>query len=295
MYPPAFAYARAHSWAEALELMGRHGPEARPLAGGQSLIPLLKLRLTTPAVLVDLGRIREGPKVGRRAGAVVVSALTRHCEAEADPILREAFPFLAREVAPRIGDPQVRHLGTVGGSLAEADPAGDWAPALIALGAEAVCARVGSRRAVPLRDFFIGPYWTALEPDELITEVGIPAPGPGPRAGVYLKAERRAGTFSTASVAVYAELGPDGRIVRAGVGLGGLAPTPRAAEPVERLLLGARPEPGLAAEAVGLLDPVTEPPSDNRGPAEYKRALGRVLLGRALRTVLSRLAEEGKP
>lgn len=287
MYPARFDYIRAEHWEHALEVLAQHGVEARPLAGGQSLVPLLKLRLAQPRLVVDIGHLPRGAVVADGSG-IRIPALTRHADAEREPVLGLATS-LVEDAASHIGDPQIRHMGTVGGALAEADPSGDWSAALIALRAEVVCQSVRGARTIPLRAFFQGPYSTALAPDELIAEVRIPPrPTAGRTGGAYLKVEWRAGSFAVAGVAVELVLDEERRCRDIGIGLAALGPRPAADEVVEALLRGRPLTDDAVADACALLGRRLEPYSDTRASAEYRRALGPVVFERTLRNAAQR-------
>src|ERR1700737_4756239 len=173
MFPAAFDYRAPTSLGEVLDLLGQHGDEAKVMAGGQSLIPLLKLRLASPALVVDIGRLPSFVGVSRDPGMLRIRARTRHADIEWDPSLREVCPLLT-EAAPQISDPLVRNLGTVGGSLCHADPSGDWGSVMLALDAELVARSSKGERTIPAVSFFDGPFTTTLRPDELLTEIRIP-------------------------------------------------------------------------------------------------------------------------
>ncbi len=287
MYPAPFEYIRAESWEHALDVLAQHGAEARPLAGGQSLVPLMKLRLAQPRLVVDIGHLACGAAQTDEAG-LRVPALIRHAAAEREPLLGLATNLLW-DAACQIGDPQIRHMGTVGGALAEADPSGDWSAAFIALRAEVVCRSRRGERTIPLRAFFQGPYATALAPDELIAEVRIPhRPKGGRSGGAYLKVEWRAGSFAVAGVAVELVLDDERRCRDIGIGLAALGPCPAADEAVEAVLRGRPITDDAVAEARTLLGRRLEPYSDTRASAEYRRALGPVVFERALRIAAQR-------
>src|SRR5919199_1421027 len=191
MYPNVFDYFRPESLAEAVELLSQYGEDARPLAGGQSLIPLMKLRVANPTVLVDLNRLPGLDYVERRNGTLALGALARHADVEAAAAVRAALPIML-DAARVVGDAQVRNLGTVAGALAEADPGGDWGPVLLALNGEVQCQGPRGERTIAAADLFADYFTTTLEPTELITEIRVPAP-PANSGGAYLKLGRRAG------------------------------------------------------------------------------------------------------
>ncbi|MCC7103969.1 MAG: xanthine dehydrogenase family protein subunit M [Chloroflexi bacterium] len=286
MYPNAFDYVRPESFAHALELMARHGEEARPLAGGQSLIPLMKLRLASPAVLVDLNALPDLSYFRRQNGHLAFGPLTRHVEVEGSETVGSATPLIADAIG-KVGDVQVRNLGTIAGALAEADPAGDWGPVVLALGGEIQCESVEGTRVLDADAFFLDFYTTSLRPDELISEVRLRTPPPGSGA-CYLKMERRAGDFAVVSAAVQVSLDEDGVCREIGIGLSGIAPTPVKATAAEACLRGQRLNGELVAEAVRLIDGAIDPWSDARAPEEYKREMAGVYFRRALKRACER-------
>jgi aerobic carbon-monoxide dehydrogenase medium subunit len=278
MLPPPFDYAAPRSLDEVLDLLAEHGDEAKVLAGGQSLIPLLKLRLGEPALLVDINRLDGLGQVAEDDGQLRVGALVRHRDAERSALLRERYPTMAA-AAPQVSDPLVRNLGTVGGSLAHADPAGDWGAVMLAMGAELVASSRAGSRTIAARDFFDGPFMTALRPDELLVEVRVPA---RPRTGgAYLKLERKVGDFATAAVAVRVTM-ENGRIGDAGIGLTAVGPNNLEATDAQALLAGADPSDEAFREAADLAASAAAPSSDIRGTADYKRNVVRVFTERGL-------------
>jgi carbon-monoxide dehydrogenase medium subunit len=284
MYPPKFDYVAPRSLDEALEVLAEHGSDAKLLAGGQSLIPLLKLRFAAPAVLVDLNRLTGLDGFRESATHLHVGALTRHADAERSPLLAARYPLMAA-AAPVISDPLVRNMGTVGGSLAHADPAGDWGAVMLAADAEVVARSRDGERTIAVRDFFRGLLETALEPTEILTEVRVPRPR-GRSGGAYLKLERKVGDFATVGVAVQLEL-DDGRIGRAGIGLTAVGAVNVRAAAAEEHLAGAEPTAEAFAEAARLAAAAAEPTSDVRGSAEYKRDVVRVYVERGLERALA--------
>src|SRR5919202_1475355 len=220
MYPNVFDYFRPESLAEAVALLGQHGEDARPLAGGQSLIPLMKLRVANPAVLVDLNRLPGLGYVERRNGTLALGALARHVDVRAAPEVQADLPIML-DATRVVGDAQVRNLGTVAGALAEADPGGDWGPVLLALNGAVHCRGPQGDRVIPAADLFVDYFTTALAPDELITEVCLPVPAAG-GGGAYLKLERRAGDFAVVGVGVQLTLGADRTCQEIGIGLAGV-------------------------------------------------------------------------
>jgi carbon-monoxide dehydrogenase medium subunit len=279
-FPSRFEYFAPDTFEEALELLGRFGDEGKVLAGGQSLIPLLKLRFASPAALVDVNRLPDLDLIADDGGALRIGALVRHKACERSELLRTRFPLLS-DAARQVSDPIVRNLGTVCGSLAHADPQGDWGSALIAAGAEVVARGPGGDRTIPLSEFFHGPFTSSLEPTEILREVRVPDPGPR-SGGAYLKLERKVGDFATAAVGVQVSF-DDGRVRRAGIALTGVGPTNIRAVEAEEALAGAALDDDAIRGAAELAAKAAQPQSDVRGSAEYKRHVVRVFTERALR------------
>ncbi|HEV7760479.1 MAG TPA: xanthine dehydrogenase family protein subunit M [Acidimicrobiales bacterium] len=278
MIPVGFDYVRAGSADEAVALLGEHGDDAKLLAGGHSLLPLMKLRLATPSVLVDIGPIGDLAYVRRTDGHVHIGALARHHDLGTSHLLRQHVPLLA-EVAGQIGDPAVRHRGTIGGSIAHGDPASDLPAALLALRATLVARGPGGQREVPVDEFFTGFLETALAPDELLTEIRVPVV-PAGSGWSFQKFNRRAQDWAIVAVAAVVSAGAghgDGP-PEAGVGLANMGATPLRAEGVESALHdGASP-----SDAAALADQGTEPPDDLNASPDFRRQLSRVLARRAL-------------
>jgi carbon-monoxide dehydrogenase medium subunit len=279
MLPPPFDYVAPRSLDEVLDLLAEHGDEAKVLAGGQSLIPVLKLRMGAPAMLVDINRLGGLGELAEDDGWLRVGALVRHRDAERSALLRERYPTMAA-AAPQVSDPLVRNLGTVCGSLAHADPAGDWGAVMLAVGGELVTRSREGSRTIAARDFFDGPFTTTMRPDELLVEARVP---PRPRTGgAYLKLERKVGDFATAAVAVRVTM-DNGRIGDAGIGLTAVGPNNLEATEAEAVLAGAEPTDEVFREAAELAARAASPSADTRGSAEYKRNVIRVFTERGLR------------
>jgi carbon-monoxide dehydrogenase medium subunit len=291
MIPAAFEYHAPVSIAEATELLATLGDDAKVLSGGQSLIPLMKLRLATPTHLVDINGIRELAYVREVDGFLRIGALTRESDLEESEVVRTRYPLLF-DTCRVIADPLVRNLATVGGNLAHGDPANDHPAAMLALGAEVVAVGARGERRIPVSSFFTGPFATALAPDEILVEIRVPSPGPR-SGGAYLKLERKVGDFATAAVAAQLTLGADGTCERAGIGLTNVGATPIKAESVEAALSGKRLDDGTIKRASELAAQVAQPSEDLRGSVEYKKDLVRVLAARALRKAAER-ASAGK-
>jgi carbon-monoxide dehydrogenase medium subunit len=276
MYPAAFEYLKPNSISEAIALLRRHGEDAKLLAGGQSLVPMMKLRIARPKVLIDIHRISDLDYIREEAGQIRCGAMTRHVQLEESELIQSKIPMLG-EAAAAIGDAQVRNRGTLGGGLVEADPAGDYGAVVLALNAEMKCVSPRGERVIPAADFFTFAYTTALASDELLTEILFPIPSRD-NAGVYLKLERVAGDFAIAGAAVQMALDGNGACRAIGVGVTGAATVPQKAIAVESLLQGKKITPELIDEAGRLIQEGAEPIEDTRGSAAYKKkALGAIL------------------
>ncbi len=282
MLPSRFEYHRAASLDEALELLERYGDDAKVLAGGQSLIPVMKLRLATPGHIVDIGKLGLN-EVVESDGRLRVGALTRHKDLERSDLLKARYPVMAA-AAPLISDPIVRNLGTIGGSLCHADPAGDWGSVMLALGASVVLRSPRGERELPASEFLVDTFTTAIEPDEILTEVRVPQPGPA-SGGTYLKLERKVGDFATVGAAVHLSLS-NGTIERAGIGLTAVGSRNIQATDAEAGLAGAEPTEAAFAEAARLAAEASSPVSDVRGSADYKRHVVDVYVRRGLARAL---------
>ncbi len=287
MYPARFEYFAPTNVDEALELLARYDDgDAKVLAGGMSLIPVMKLRITAPAALVDINRIDGLDTLAEEGGKLRIGALVRHKTCERSDLLKEKYGALG-DAAPLISDPVVRNLGTVAGSLAHADPQGDWGSVMLAVRAEIVTQSADGERTIPIDDFFHGPFMTALQPNELITEVRVPTAARS--AGTYLKLERKVGDFATAGVAVHVAMS-NGTVEQAGIALTGVGPTNlRAAEAEEALTAQALGDDAID-EAARLAAAAAEPQSDLRGSEEYKRNVVRIFTARALRKAKAAIA-----
>jgi aerobic carbon-monoxide dehydrogenase medium subunit len=281
MYPGRFEYEAPAALDEALATLDRYGDEAKVLAGGQSLIPLMKLRFASPRILVDINRLPGLGGLAEEEGELRIGALVRHKDCERSSLLRGRWGVLG-DAAPQISDPIVRNLGTVAGSLAHADPQGDWGSALMAAGARVVAMSAAGRREIALDDFLQGPFTTTLEPNEIITEVRVPDPGTR-AAGTYLKLERRVGDFATVGVAVHVSFA-NGSVSRAGIALTAVGPRNLRATAAEEALAGAELDDEAIREAARLAAEAADPRDDVRGSADYKRNVVRVFVERGLRT-----------
>jgi carbon-monoxide dehydrogenase medium subunit len=277
MYPARFRYEAPRSLDEALDLLRTYGDEAKILAGGQSLIPMVKLRFAAPELLIDINNL-PGLGYHRADDGLRVGALCRHVDLEFSTGLGQ-WPVMA-SAAPLIADPIVRNRGTLVGSLCHADPQGDWASVLLALGAEVVAVSAAGRRTIPMAEFVTGPFQTALLPGEIAVEARIPAPTGTPH-GRYLKLERRVGDFATVGVAVALETS-GGTVTRAGIALTGVGANNITATEAASVLVGSTLAPDVVEEAARLAAEVAKPRTDHRGSAAYKRHVVRTFVTRAL-------------
>jgi carbon-monoxide dehydrogenase medium subunit len=279
MLPARFDYLAPTSLDEALSILAERGEDAKVLAGGQSLIPLMKLRLAQPAVLVDLGRVPGLDGLEEDGDALRIGAMRTTASLADDDLLRARYPVMAT-AAPLISDPIIRNLGTIGGSLAHADPAGDWGSVMLALGAEVVARRASGERTIPVGDLFLGTFTTSLEPDELITEIRVPR-APDRSGGTYLKLERKVGDYATVAAAVQVEMS-NGHVGRAGISLTAVGATNLRCEAAEAALAGGEPTAEALEEAARLAAEAADPWDDIRGSAAYKRQVARVFVRRGL-------------
>ena len=285
MIPSRFQYHAPTSLDAALSLLSDYGPDARVLAGGQSLIPMMKLQLAAPAHLVDLNRIDALGGIREDGGELHIGALTREADLDASDLVRSGYPII-HDTTSVIADPLVRNMGTVGGNLAHGDPANDHPATMLALGASAVATGPAGERVIPVSEFFVGPLTTALNEGEILTAIRVPKPVAG-SGNAYLKLERKVGDYATAGVAVALTLA-DGVCQRAGIGLTNAGLTPVKATAAEEFLVGKRPDDETIREAARLAATQAQPMADLRGSEEYKRDMVRVLTGRAIRLALER-------
>jgi carbon-monoxide dehydrogenase medium subunit len=289
MIPGRFEYHAPTDLADAIALLERHGEDAKLLAGGQSLIPLMRFRLAEPAHLVDIGRIQGLAYVSEDDGQLRIGAMTREADLGRSPLVSEHYPILV-ETAAVIADPLVRNLATVGGNLAHADPANDHPATMLALGAEVVAQSSEGRRSIPIDDFFEDTFTTALRPHEILVDIRVPAPRPR-TGGAYLKLERKVGDFAIAGVAVCVTRTEAGAIESARIGLTNVGPTPLRARQAEASLVGKEPSDEAIRAAATIAAGECDPVDDGRGPADYKRAMVRTLTMRALRRSVERAGQ----
>jgi len=283
MLPAAFEYHRPETLDEALSLQSAHADDGKVLAGGQSLIPLMKLRFAAPEHLIDINRIAGLDGLQEADGQLRIGAMTRHATLEHSDLLKQRYPVMS-QAAPMISDPIVRNLGTIGGSLAHADPAGDWGSVMLALGATVLARSSNGEREIPIGEFLQDTFTTSLEPDEILTEIRVPHPG-ARSGGAYLKMERKVGDFATVAVGVHLELS-NGSIGKAGIALTAVGSKNIQATEAEQSLAGAEPTDEAFAEAGRLAAAASDPVSDVRGSAEYKRHVVEVFVRRGLARAL---------
>ncbi|HEV2385920.1 MAG TPA: xanthine dehydrogenase family protein subunit M [Candidatus Acidoferrales bacterium] len=288
MIPAAFEYFAPKSLDEALRLVDRHGGEAKLLAGGHSLLPLMKLRLAAPRYVIDLGRVRALRSIREEGGRLVVGALATHADIESSDLVRLKCPLLA-ETASEIGDVQVRNRGTIGGSLAHADPAADYPAAVLALDAEIVAASNSATRTIPAAEFFVDLLTTALRPGEILTEIRLPVAGRQAGAA-YRKLHQPASGFALVGIAARLSLDSAGRIVSIGLGVTGVAVRAYRATAAEQALASKKPNPKLVADAAAKVAEGVEPLADIHASAAYRRASAAVYARRAIEAALLRAA-----
>ena len=279
MIPGAFAYHRPSSVKEAVGLLAELGDDGRALAGGHSLIPMMKLRLATPANLVDLGGIADLKGIRADGNDIIIGAMTTQHDLIGSPLLGEKIPIL-RETSEQIADPQVRYLGTLGGNVANGDPGNDMPAVMLCLNATyQIVGRAGERR-IAAREFYQGAYFTALEAGDVLTAVRIPIPAAG-HGYAYEKLKRKIGDYATAAAAVVLTIS-GGKIGTCSIGLTNVAETPLWAEEAAKILVGSAPDAATVKKAVAAAEAITAPAEDARGPAQYRTKMAGVMLTRAL-------------
>ncbi len=279
MIPGAFAYHRPKSVAEAVGLLADLGEDARALAGGHSLIPMMKLRLAKPEHLVDLAGIKDLKGMRSDGGDIVIGSMTTQNELLRSDLLAAKLPIL-RETALVIADPQVRYVGTLGGNVANGDPGNDMPAVMMCLGATYHVMGKGGERRIAAREFYQGAYFTALEAGEIVTAIRIPAP-PAGHGYAYEKLKRKVGDYATAAAAVVLTMNK-GTVNSCSIGLTNVAETPLWAEAAAKLLMGTSLDAASVKKAVAAAEAITAPASDNRGPAAYRTKMAGVMLARAL-------------
>ena len=287
MIPGSFDYLAAHSVNEAVALLDQHGEDAKVLAGGQSLIPLLRFRLARPSILIDINRIDGLEYLREMNGTLHIGALTRESELDNSSLIRERYPILF-ETSAVVADPVVRNWATVGGNIAHADPANDHPATMLAMEARIVAVGPAGERVIPIEEFFTDlPFETTLRPNELLTEIRVPAPVQG-SGGAYVKLERKVGDYAIAGVAAYITIGTSGNVNYAGIGLTNVGQAPIKARNAEQALLGKPLNEASIHQAADLAAAASQPISDTHGPAEYKRDMVHTLTVRTLRKALAR-------
>jgi carbon-monoxide dehydrogenase medium subunit len=286
MIPAPFDYHRPSSLDEAIGLLTKHGEQAKVLSGGMSLLPTLKLRLGSFAHLVDINRIPGLDGIKEEGGALRIGAMTRQAALERSELIRKKYPILA-DAVPLIADPLVRNRGTVGGNVANGDPANDQPAIMIALGATLVARGPKGERTIAANKFYTGLYETALARDEILTEIRIPVP-PAKSGGAYQKLKRKTGDFAVAAVAVQLTLDARGAVASCGIALTNAGPTPLEAAEAAKFLVGKVPDAKTIAEAAKLAAAKCDPSADHRGSIEYKKDMARVLAARALQAAFER-------
>lgn len=285
MIPPSFDYVAPKTLSEAVAALGQH-ENAKVLAGGQSLIPLMRFRLASPAVLIDLNRVEGLSYIDEKDGWLRIGAMTRESAVEHSEIVSGKYSLLA-DTAKVISDPIVRNLGTVGGNLANGDPGNDHPAAMLAYGAEVIAVGPNGERVIPITSFFRGLYESDLAPNEILTEVRIPASKPR-SGGAYLKLERKVGDFATAAVAAQVELDDEGNFTSVGLGLTNVGLTAIKATDAENFLTGKAASEENIRQAAKLAADAAQPIADVRGSEDYKRSLVRTYTTRALRLAVQR-------
>jgi aerobic carbon-monoxide dehydrogenase medium subunit len=286
MIPSTFDYVAPASLDEAVALLRAHDGEAKVLSGGQSLIPMLKLRLAAPAVLVDINHIHGLDYVEERNGALRIGALAREASLESSAVVRNRYPILL-DTARVIADPIVRNSATICGNVAHGDPGNDHPATMLALDASFIVVGPQGTRTIAARDFFVGLFTTALAFDEIVTEIAIPMPE-ARTSGAYLKLERKVGDFATAAVAAQVTIDEHDSCTRVGIGLTNVGATPIMAAEAQAFLLGKPLDEPTIAQASELVAAAADPVADRRGSPEYKRDIVRVLSKRALRLAARR-------
>ena len=286
MIPAAFDYHRPGSLDEAIGLLSRHGEQAKVLSGGMSLLPMMKLRLGAFAHLVDIGRIPGLEYAREENGFLRIGSMTRQATLERSDLIRSKYPILA-DAVPLIADPLVRNRGTIGGNVANGDPANDEPAIMLALGATLVARGPKGERTIAAKSYYTDIYTTALARDEILTEIRIPIP-PARSGGAYLKLKRKTGDFATAASAVQLTLDANGAVAQAGIALTNAGPTPLEVADAAQFLVGKTLDEKTIAEAARMAAARSNPSADHRGSVEYKREMARVLTGRALDKALER-------
>ena len=289
MIAQSFQYESPGTIAEAISLLQKYGDEAKILSGGHSLIPMMKLRFASPEYVIDINNIPGLSHIIEENGVIRIGALTRESEIEHSDLLKKHFPIFA-DVTKLIADPQVRNRGTLGGNLAHGDAANDHPAAMLALRANIVITGADGDRMVPIDEFFFGFYMTAIQPDEILTEIQIPVP-PASTGSAYHKLERKVGDYATAGVAVQLTLDNNGICTAVGIGLTNVNPVPLRAARSEEALLGKPITDASISEAAQYASEDCSPSADLRGSEEYKRAMVAVLVKRMIHKAVERISK----
>jgi len=287
MIPGPFTYHRPGSVADAVRLLADFGDAARPLAGGHSLVPMMKLRLATPDHLIDLHDIADLKGIERQGDRIVIRAMTTQHDLLASQEIASSLPIL-HEAALQIADPQVRYRGTVGGNVANGDPGNDMPALMMTLGADYELQGPDGTRAVAARDFYQGAYFTALEPGEILTSVSVPVP-PAGHGYAYEKLKRKVGDYATAAAAVVLTMS-GGKVASCAIGLTNLSETPLLAEEAAAAVLGTGLDDAALKKAADAARAIMEPAGDGRGPVEYRTYVGGIMVARALKRAAARAA-----
>ncbi|MBR1218303.1 xanthine dehydrogenase family protein subunit M [Bradyrhizobium sp. U87765 SZCCT0131] len=285
MIPGPFSYHRPASVADAVKLLSSLGSEARPIAGGHSLIPMMKLRLATPEHLIDLHGIAALRGIRRDGNAIVIGAMTTQHDLLASALIGETLPIL-HEAANLIADPQVRYLGTVGGNVANGDPGNDMPALMITLGASYRLEGGQGTRDVPAADFYQGAYFTALEPGEILTAITVPVPPEG-HGSAYEKLKRKVGDYATAAAAVVLTMA-GGKVATCAIGLTNLSETPLRADDAAHAVIGTSLDAAALAKAAAAARAIMAPAADARGPVAYRKHVGGIMVMRALQRAAAR-------
>lgn len=285
MIPGAFAYHRPKTVQEAVALLADLGEDARPLAGGHSLIPMMKLRLASPSNLIDLGGIGDLKGIRADGADIVIGAMTTQRDIITSDLLAAKIPIL-KETSAQIADPQVRYVGTIGGNAANGDPGNDMPALMMTLGATYHLASKGGERRVAARGFYEGVYMTALQPGEVLTAIRIPVP-PAGHGYAYSKLKRKIGDYATAAAAVILTM-QGGKVATASIGLTNVADQPLYAEEAGMILVGSTLDAATVKRAVEAAEKITSPAADNHGPSEYRTKMAGVMVARAIARAASR-------
>jgi aerobic carbon-monoxide dehydrogenase medium subunit len=287
MIPGSFSYHRPATLADALKLLSDLGDDARPLAGGHSLVPMMKLRLATPEHLIDLHGVADLKGIRRDGDKIVIGAMTTQHELLASDEIGKALPIL-HETALLIADPQVRYRGTIGGNVANGDPGNDMPALMMTLGASYHLQGPNGARTVAATEFYQGAYFTAIEPGELVTAISIPAPEGG-HGYAYEKLKRKVGDYATAAAAVVLTMS-GGKVATCAIGLTNLSETPLLAEEAAKAVIGSSLDAATLKQAAAAAEAIMAPAADARGPVEYRKHVGGIMVTRALQRAAARAA-----